>query len=405
MAVMNDLHLIVEDMMEQAMGKEAVAQLDLSDIASLGDYIIDSAEDGSNDLIFGKLLDRIGRTVIANRLYKNKFDFLAMDPFTYGYVLQKIHVDTFTPRTSGKYYNGDEPDTEQFGNYTPSIHVSLFANSKDWEFAMTITKTQIKSAFTDEATLAAFINGIFIAMDTSVAKSLEEVARDTLAAYIGELLTAQTAADTAGETKILAVNLIQAYHNETGETVTAAAAWYDAGFLRWCTGKFLDEKNLFEDLTVIRNAKGYEKFTPADALKFIIIGKFAENIKRFMQSDVYHKELVGMPGYREVDYWQGIGNGSISDRTSIKAQLISTHDDGGTAVHNTVNASNVVGIMFDNFGAGVTLYERDTVAIPVPRRHRTNYFEQCMVGNFIDLSEQATVYYLADITPGNPTSP
>ena len=399
MAVMTDLKLVVKDMMEQSMGKEAIDTLDLSNIASLGDYIIDSDfTNGTNDLIFGKLVDRIGRTVIANRLYKNKFAFLSFDPFVYAYVLQKIHVETFTARTSGKYYNGSDPDTEQFGNYTPTIHVSLFANSKDWEFAMTITKEQIKSAFTDEASLAAFISGIFVAMDTSVAKSLEEVARGVLADFMGELLVAQAAADTASETKILAVNLNQAYYDETGNNVSAAAAPYNEGFLRWCTSKFIDEKRLFGDLTVIRNAKGYEKFTPEESLKFIINGKFADNIKRFMQSNVYHDELVTMPGYEEVDYWQGIGDGSFKDRTTIDAKLVSTYDDSGTIKNNTIKQDGIVGVMFDQYAVGVTLYERDTVAIPVPRRHRTNYFEQCLVGNFIDLSEQATVFYLGTVT-------
>ena len=399
LAVMTDLHLIVQDLMEQSMGKEAIDTIDLKDIASLGDYIINSDfENGTNDLIFGKLVDRIGRTVIANRLYSNKFDFMSMDPFTYGYVLQKIHVETFEARTSGKYYNGSDPDTEQFGNYTPTIHVSLFANSKDWEFAMTITKEQIKSAFKDEASLAAFISGIFTAMDTSVAKSLEDVARSTLAAFIGELIVAQTAADTASETKILAVNLNQAYYDETGNNVSAAAAPYNEGFLKWCTSKFIDEKRMFGNLTVIRNAKGYEKHTPADFLKFVINGKFADNIKRFMTSGVYHDELVNMPGYEEIDFWQGIGDGSFKDRTTIDAKLISTYDDSGTIKNNTIKQSNIIGIMYDNYACGVTLYERDTVAVPVPRRHRTNYFEQCMVGNFIDLSEQATVYYLGEVT-------
>ena len=399
MANYADLHLIIEDMLEQSMGKEDIAQLDLSNIASLGDYIINSGENGTNDIIFGKLVDRIGRTVIANRLYQNKFGFLSMDPFTYGYVLQKIHVDTFTPRTSGKYYTGSDPDTEQFGNYIPTINVSLFADSKAWEFAMTVTEAQIKSAFTDEATLAAFISGLFTAMDTSVAKSLEECARGILAAYIGELYTAQAAAVTAGESKIMAVNLIAQYQTETGITVSAANAWYDPGFLRWCTSFFTDEKRMFTNLSVIRNARSLEKFTPTEVLRFIINGKFADNIKRFMTSGVYNDELVKMPGYSEIDYWQGLGSGSMADRTAINAKLISTTTTEGVTTNNEIDIENVIGEMYDNFAIGVTLYERDTVAIPVPRRHRTNYFEQCMVGNFIDLGEQGTMYYLADVNP------
>lgn len=399
MANYADLHLIIEDMLEQSMGKEDIAQLDLSNIASLGDYIINSGENGTNDIIFGKLVDRIGRTVIANRLYQNKFSFLSMDPFTYGYVLQKIHVDTFTPRTSGKYYTGNDPDTEQFGNYIPTINVSLFADSNAWEFAMTVTEAQIKSAFTDEATLAAFISGLFTAMDTSVAKSLEECARGVLAAYIGELYTAQAAADTAGETIITGVNLLAKYQEETNITLTPGAAWYNADFLRWCTSFFTDEKRMFTNLSVIRNTRGMEKFTPEEGLKFIINGKFADNIKRFMTSDTFNDEFVEMPGYTEIDYWQGLGSGSIADRTAINAKLISTTTTEGVTTNNEVDIDNVIGLMYDNFAVGVTLYERDTVAIPVPRRHRTNYFEQCMVGNFIDLGEQGTMYYLAEVNP------
>lgn len=394
MATFNDLHLIIEDMLEQSMGKEAIQQLDLSNIASIGDYIIQSGQNGTNDAIFGKLVDRIGRTVIANRLYQNKFSFLSMDPFTFGYVLQKIHVSTFTPRTSGKYYNGSEPDTEQFGQYTPTINVTLFANSNAWEFAMTVTEQQIKTAFTDESTLAAFISGLFTAMDTSVTKSLEECARGVLADYIGELYTAQAAADTASETLINAVNLIQKYYSETGQTVTTTSAWYNADFLRWCTSFFTDEKRMFSNLSVLRNSKGLEKHTPAKVLKFIINGKFADNIKRFMMSDTYNDELVSLDGYTEIDYWQGLGSGSIADRCKITAKLVSI---ASGSTHNTVELTNVIGIMYDTFALGVTLYERDTVAVNVPRRHRTNYFEQCMVGSYIDLAEQGTIYYLANL--------
>ena len=392
MAKFEDLHLVVQDVMEQSMGKKDIAQVDLSNIASLGDYIITSGTNGTNDVIFEKLVDRIGRTVIANRLYKNKFDFLTMDPFEYGYALQKIHVNTFAARENGKYIKGDNATSAELTGqmqFLPTINVSLFANSKAWEFAVTITREQIKTAFRDEASLAAFISAIFTAMDTSVAKSLEEVNRGVLAAYIGELYNAQQEANTAGENKILAVNLNQAYFDETGTTLTPAQAKHDADFERWCTSYFTDTKRMFTNLTTLRNAKGFEKYTPEDEIKFIINGKFADNIKRFMQSDVYHKELVEMPGYREVDYWQGMGNGSISDRMKINAKLI-TEDA-------TVDLENVVGVMYDPFAIGVTLYERETVAVPLLRSHRTTYYEQCMIGNFIDLSEQGVMFYLGEV--------
>lgn len=391
MASFIDLSDVLQDVFEQAVGIEEVSQLDFSDIASLGDYVLSSAD--TTDIIFSKLVDRIGKTVIANRLYKGKYGFIAVDPFTYGYVLQKIHVKCFPTRENGKYYNGTSPDTDLYAIFRPEIDVSLFANSKAWEFAVTIEKKQIKTAFTDEKTLTAFINGIYTAMDTSVSKSIEDNASATLATYIGEHIVAQTAADTAGENKVLAINLIKAYYEDTGETVSAADAWYNAAFLRWCTSKFIDTKRMMANLTVIFNDKGLEKHTPEDYLNFVIFGKFADNIKRFMQSDVYNKELVSMPKYQELDYWQGIGTGDITSRTTINAKLVSVDDNDA---NNTINKSNIIGVMFDDFAVGTTLYDRETVAVPNPHRHRTNHFEQCMCGNFIDMSENGVVFYLED---------
>lgn len=390
MATFTDVSEIMNDVFAQAIGDEAISEIDFSDIASLGDYIINSAQETGNDIIFKALVDRIGKTVIANRLYKGRFGFMAVDPFTYGYVLQKIHVSTFTARESGKYYNGDQADSDIYAIFNPVINVSLFANSKTWEFAVTISEKQIKSAFTDAKTLTAFINGIYTAMDTSVAKSLEDNASATFATWIGEHLAAQAVADAANNPKVLAINLIKAYHDETGTTVTAANAWYDADFLRFCTSKFIDVKRMMSNLSIMFNDKGYEKHTPIENNNFVINGKFADNIKRYMQSDVFNKELVDMPSYTEVDYWQGTGRtGDIVSRTTIDSKLPSGA---------TVNKPYIIGAMFDDFAVGTTLYERDTVSITNPHRHRTNHFEQCMVGNFIDMSENGVVFYLENIS-------
>lgn len=403
MATYQDFSTVLEDLVEQSMGKEALATVDLKNIASLGDQIVDSLSSGSNDIIFSALLDRIGKTVIANRLYTSKFGFLGFDPFEYGFLLQKIHVALVSPQDNGKYYSGTDTseNLRQFGFYNPTIRVTLFSDAKAWEFPITISREQIKSAFQDESSLAAFITGIFTAMDSSINKAFEDAARAVLAAYMGELIVAQVAADTAGDTMFVAINVAQKYYDETG--VVVGNDWsYDAGFNRYLTSVFTDYKNLLTNESVFFNAKGLEKHTPADELRFVIIGKVAANIKRFMQSDVYHDELVTMPGYNEVDFWQSMGNLSIADRSTINATLPSTHTEGGAEVHDTINQANIIGVMYDHYAVGVTMYDRDTAVVPLLRTKRTNYFEQCMVGNFIDLGEQGVVFYVGEVQTVNP---
>ena len=397
MAKFTDVSLIAQALFAQATGADEVDTIDLSETYSIGNTL-SSLETLDNDIIYGALIDRIGKTVIANRLYKNKFDFLAYDEFEYGYILQNIEVDLFEARTSGKYYNGTDADADLYAIFNPTIHVTLFKNSQAWEFAVTITEKQLKSAFLSAEALAAFINGIYIAMDSSVTKSLENAARALLMAYMGELFVAQATADNASETRINAVNLAQVYYDETGEEVTISSAWYDAAFLRWCTSYFLDIKKMLGNMTVLFSPAGSNKFTEEEYLRFIINSKFANNIKRFMQSDVFNKELVNMTGvYREVDYWQA-ESPSIADRTTIDAKLVSGATVEGEFVNNEVKKSNVIGVMYDRYAIGMTLMERDTVAVPNPHRHRTNVFEQAAIGNFVNLRENGVVFYLDTVT-------
>jgi hypothetical protein len=293
MAKFTDVSLIAQALYAQAIGEDALDTIDLSETYSIGNTLNSLAE-VDNDIIYKALIDRIGKTVIANRLYKNKFDFLAFDEFEYGYILQNIEVDMFEARTSGKYYNGSDPDTDLYAIFNPTIHVTLFKNSQAWEFAVTITEKQLKSAFLSAEALAAFINGIYIAMDSSVTKSLEDAARALLMAYMGELFVSQSAADTAQVEKINAVNLAQKYYDETGKEVSGSSAWYDADFLRWCTSYFLDIKKMIGNMSVLFSPAGAVKFTDEEYLRFIINGKFADNIRRFMTSDTYNKDLVEM---------------------------------------------------------------------------------------------------------------
>lgn len=399
MATYADVSLVAAALQAQATGSTAIAQIDATKTYSLGE-VLSSLAAADNDIIFGALIDRIGKTVIANRLYENQFDWLAMDSFEYGYILQNIDVELFTPRANGKYYSGSAPDTDLYSEFTPTIYATLFKNSISWEFAMTITREQIKSAFTSAEQLAAFINGIYVAMDESMTKTLENFARETLASYMAEKLVAQAAADAANTDTVQAINLIAAYNGETGQTVTTTTAWYNAEFLRWCTSKFLEIKKLMGNMTVLFNNYQRDKFTSGDYFRFVINSKFADNIKRFMTSDTYHKELVESPGvYREVDYWQGVGTtGSLQDRTTINAKLVSGAESQGAFVNNTVNKPYIIGAMFDRYAIGMTIYDRETVSVPNPHRHRTNVFEQAAVGNFLNLAENGVVFYLENLT-------
>ena len=66
---------------------------------------------------------------------------------------------------------------------------------------------------------------------------------------------------------------------------------------------------------------------------------------------------------------------------------------------STINQDNIIAVMYDPYAVGLTVLEHDSVAVPLLRSHRTTHYEQFKRGDFIDLSEQGTVYYLEDVNP------
>ena len=213
MAIISDTHLILNSLVKQNEGKIAIAETDVTNIASFGEKLLTSELESSKDVVFKSLIDRIGKTVIDMLSYDNKFARIFKDAFAYGAVLQTIHVSNMEARTSGVYDNLDDGDVDGdiYKMFLPTVDQTLFENAQPWEFAVTITDTQIKSAFVNEETLAGFINGIFIAIKNSVTKYLETCAR---ACYEKLII-----ADINGSA-ITKRNVLQEYYDETGIELT-----------------------------------------------------------------------------------------------------------------------------------------------------------------------------------------
>lgn len=390
MATYADTHLVLNALVAQSEGKEDISSVAVDDIASFGNTLLSSSEDSSKDIVFKTLLDRIGRTITDMLAYENKFAYIFKDAFHYGVVLQTLHVDNFEAKTSGIYDGLDDGDVDEdlFKISLPTVHQKLFENQQPWEFQVTITDLQIKSAFTDETTLAAFINGIFTAMKNSIVKYLETSARAVYCDLIAHKMEAE-AAD--GVDTIHAVNVLQQYYDETGIELTTDSWKFNADFLRWLTSTFTDYVGLFEEMSVIFNTDEYETFTPKDMLHFVINNKVADNIKRYMQSDVYNKELVELPAYREISSWQALGKrASLDKRLEVKVEY-------GTGLDKKEVDATVIAVMHDDRVLSMTLKDRYTVDIPNKHKHTRNVFEQGTICNFINMAHNALVFYIDDV--------
>ncbi len=393
MAVISDTTLVLQDLVEQSEGKTALTEADVTNTVSFGEKLLSSADESSRDVVFKALIDRIGRTIVDLLPYDNKFSKVFKDAFAYGSILQTIHVSNFEVKSSGVYANMEDGDVDGdvYKTYLAEVDQTLFENMQPWEFAVTIFDDQIKTAFINEEGVAGFINGIFIAMQNSITKYLETCARTS---YM-DLIIADY--NKGGN---VAVNVLQEYYNETGVELSENNFQYNADFNRWLTSLFTDKVGLMEEMTVLFNHKNYETFTPRSGNHFVINNKIADNIKRFMTSNVYNDELVSMPNYDEVSSWQAIGTGaSLNDRLSVYGKYKNPKYVAGGTEPEYISANvKVIAVMHDDRVMSLTLKDRRTVTKVNEHGARRNVWEQGTVCNFLNLGHNSIIFYVGSVT-------
>ena len=119
----------------------------------------------------------------------------------------------------------------------------------------------------------------------------------------------------------------------------------------------------------------------------ILHADFAVREDIYLSSDVYHNEIVKIPNYSTVPYWQSSGKGFEQDITSG----ISVVCNDNTAI----NMSGIVGVLFDHDALGVTCSDRRVNTYYNAKAEFFNNFYKFDSSYFNDLNENFVVFFIA----------
>ena len=109
-------------------------------------------------------------------------------------------------------------------------------------------------------------------------------------------------------------------------------------------------------------------------------------METYLQSDTFHDEIVKLPQYSELPYWQGTGTKyDTNDCMSINIT---------TSSGKVVNASGIIGIIADEDALGITIWNERTTSAYNGHGEYTNYYKKADIGLWNDLSENAIVFQL-----------
>ena len=384
---------ILNSTIKEVLGEEAVTTEDLSNIVDLGKEVVNT---DNVDNYVKKLVDRIGKTVFVNKLYTGGVPSVMMDKWEFGSVVEKISTELPNAQESDswKLENGKEYSQDVF--YQPTVDVKFFNSKTTFEIAMSFTEKQVKESFTSVTELNGFYSMLQTAIKNSMTVKLDTLIMRTINNMIGETIVADFGAEPDySKTGVKAVNLANLYKQQTGKTVTLNNAFSDSDFIRFSSYIISLYKDRLSKISKLFNVGGKERFTSATDLHLIILSDFAKASDVYLSSNVYHNEQVSLPIYESVPYWQGTGvNYELGQTSNINIK---------TSAGNTINATGIVGVMFDTQALGVSnLDSRVTSNYNAKAEFYNNYYK-LDAGYYNDLNENFVVFFVGGATAETPS--
>ena len=383
----NQIYTLINDVTKEVLGQTGLVKEDLSNVVDLGDAVFNA---NAMDKYVKTLVNHIGKVIFVNRSYRGGVPSVLMDSWEFGSVLQKIQMDmpAATENESWELVDGTSYDPNIF--YKPKISAKFFNKAVTFEIPISITEKQVRQSFDNATQLNAFVSMIYNAVDKSMTVKMDSLIMRTINNEIAETVYAEYSAGKYGASSgVRAVNLLKLYNDKHPDaTLTRAKALEDPDFLRFASMTISLYTDRMTRMSTLFNVGGKERFTPKDLLHVVLLTDFAKATESYLQSNTYHDEMVKLPGYETVPYWQGSGKTyALDDVSAINVTTASGHD---------VALKGVIGVMFDRDALGVCNEDRRTTSNYNPKAEFFNNFVKFDCRYFNDLNENCVVFFLAD---------
>lgn len=392
MANTNQIYQILNSINAQANTGASLVKTS-TDFISYGETI-SSLSDVGKETWFAALMDRIGQTIMDNRAYTAKTVVpLFKTPFEYGAILQKIHAKNLTASEDKAWSDPANVSTDPMAPIVHPVEQRLYTKQSVWQIKDTIPDVQMKTAFTSEERMAAFLSNLMLTTQNSIERSLENLANITRSSLIAKTYL-------AGGAKV--VKLVTAYNTAMGYsssdpgylTPSDESVLYNRDFLRFASLQIALAIDRVQHMSEIFSKQYYERFTDRQYLQFSVLGVFDDAVSSYLASDTYHEKLVELPSENKyiAPFWQATGS-DYAFGTASKINLeLKPESSSGAGDDIKLEKAGIVALINDSEAAGITLDERRVRSIYNPELECTNYFHKARERWYVDDTQNAIVF-------------
>lgn len=370
---------------KEVLGETVVLNEDLSNVVDIGEAIFNAS---AVDAYCKSIVNKVGRVIFVNRVYSGSVPSVLRDSWEYGSVLEKITAEMpeAVENESWELQDGTSYDPNIF--HAPKVSAKFFNRKVTFEIEMSFCEIQVKQSFTSATQLNGFISMLYNTVDKAMTVKIDSLIQRAINVMMAETIYSDyEGAALSSKSGIKAVNLLYLYNEKNGTTLTAVDALTDPSFIRFAAYTIGIYQERLTKISKLFNIEGKDRFTSKDMQHIVLLADFAKAADAYLQSDVYHNELVKLPEAEVVPYWQGSG-------TDYGFESISKIDVK-TPNNNTVTATGILGMIWDRDAIAVTNLDRRVTTSYNPKGEFYNNFYKFDCGEYVDMQENAVVFFVA----------
>ncbi|MBQ2213176.1 MAG: hypothetical protein II414_01250, partial [Erysipelotrichaceae bacterium] len=307
----------------------------------------------------------------------------------WGGITRKISFGDRDPVSSPVFELVDGSSVDQQEVRKPDVLETRYVGSDIFQGHITVFRDQLDLRFSSAAELARFMSGLMTNFSNQKEQWLEELARNTLANFIGAKNIVNSGAGM--------VHLLTEYNALTGLSLTATTVRQPSNwpaFIRWVyaridqiSKKMTERSQLFQ--APITGKKIF-RHTPVEDQKVYILDEFLSSIKAEVLSTTYNDSYLQLADTEAVGYWQDILEPDVVDVTPAYMDA-----DGTVKTGAEQDLSKVIGVIFDRDAVGYNIYMDTIDASPFNAKGLYyNLFQNCRVMYTNDLTEKGVVLCL-----------
>lgn len=387
MAIVKQIFNIVNDAVKDALGNTAgLTQVNTSDVVSLGKAI--SSYD-AYEQFYKSLTNRIVKTIYFVRTYKGSPRSVLRDEHEYGAFVQKVYYEMPTATANPTYAIGKDEGYKQQSPYDVEavINVSslIFGSQGTWTIEIIRPEEQIKTAFLSESNMMSFIDGIYTQVQNTFALEEERLVALAVNTSIANSINGKKAR-----------NLLAEYNTQNPtETLTVGTCLRNADFLKYATKEINRTISNMAKMSTVYNVDNYPTFTTKDKLVIEMLTEFDSAAKTYLQADTFHKELVSLPNFEAVPYWQSSGKNFLFEdcsKISLKGDNLITDEN----LTGEVVQGGIICFLHDIENVACYFGNKKTWELYNPRSEVYIHGEKARKGYAVDGHANSYVFYIAE---------